>query len=226
MDINGVPYWLNPDGTFGAAFIAPLAITDLTVSVQDDTLLISVTGQMDGCEVPVITRRNVQNGAVNLRIYRILSAAMTCPMILVEYSADIEIPLEGDEGGLWVISVNEREIGYDFDRSNSVAEADLTRINATIDSVQVNTVIPLPQQVTITVEGYHPDGCRVPTQVRQQFDPTTNTLNVHIYRVVPIDVMCPATVENFTLTIPLDIAVAEGMSFSINVNGTTAEAAF
>jgi hypothetical protein len=144
----------------------------------------------------------------------------------VEYTAEIEIPLEGDEGGLWVISVNDREIGYDFDRDTAVAEADLMRIDAVIDSVQVNLPIPLPQQVTITVAGYHPDGCRVPSQVRQQFDAENNTLNVRIYRVLPLDVMCPAVIENFTLVIPLDISISAGVTYTIDVNSTTVEAAF
>jgi hypothetical protein len=226
LDINGVAYIVNPDGSFGAAFVAPLLITELSAVVEDDTLVLSVTGEMDGCDVPVIVRQTVENGAVNLRLYRILSAAMACPMILVQYTNDIEIPLTGDEGGLWVISANDREVGYDFDRDTSVAGEDLTRMDATIESVEVNAGTPLPQQVTITVTGYHPDGCRVPTQVRQQFDVINNTLNVHIYRVVPIDVMCPAVIENFTLTIPLEIAISEGVSYTINVNGTLVVAEF
>lgn len=226
VDINGVSYLINPDGTFGPAFVAPVAIRDLTASVREGSLVISAVGEIDGCAVPVIIRRSVENGAVNARIYRVLSAAMACPAILLEYTTEIEVPLQGDEGGVWVLEVNGVEIGYDFDRNTQLAETDLTRIEATIESVQVNTPIPLPQQLTITVTGYHPDGCRVPTQIRQEFDALTNTLNVRVYRVLPPDVMCPAVIENFSLTIPLEISITEGVTYTINVNGTIVEAEF
>jgi hypothetical protein len=226
IDLNGQPFLLYPDGTFAPIADFPVTITNLTAAVEDDALLISITGETDGCDVPVIVRQNVEDGAVNLRVYRILPLAMTCPMILVEYTDEISIPLEGDESGVWVISANDREIGYDFDRGTEIAEADLTRIDATIESVQVNVLESMPPQVTITVAGYHPDGCVAPAQVRQQFDPETNTVTVRIYRVLPPDVMCPAVIENFTLTIPLDLDVVTGATYTINVNGTTAEVEF
>lgn len=226
VDINGVSYLINPDGTFGPAFTAPVTINDLTLDVQENSMVISVVGEIDGCEVPVIMRRTVEIGAINLRIYRVLSAAMLCPMILKEYTAEVEIPLTGDEGGIWVISTNDREIAYDFYLLTTLAEADLPCIDAIIDSVQVNKPIPLPQQVTITVAGTHPDGCYMPTQVRQQFDPLTNTLNVRIYHVLPQQVRCEAALDTFTLIIPLDLEIYEGATYTINVNGTTVEAKF
>jgi hypothetical protein len=226
IDINGLPYLINPDGTFGAAFVAPVAITDLTPAVEEDALVISVVGEIDGCEVPVITRRVVEDGAVNVRLYRILSAAMTCPAVLVEYTEDIEIPLKGDEMGLWVIAVNDVEIGYDFDQGTVLASEDLFRVDAVIESIEVNTSTRLPRQVMMTLNGYHADSCVVPTQIRQEFDVPTNTLTVHVYRVLSIAQTCLAEPVEFSLTVPLEMEIIEGTTYTINANGTTTEVTF
>lgn len=226
VDLNGVPYLINPDGTFGPAFIAPINITAITPVVEENTLKIAITGETDGCDVPVITRYVVENGAINVRLYKVLSAAMTCPMMLVEYTTELEIPLNGSESGLWLIEANGFEIGYEIVQGMVFASADLMRVDATITSIEVSQGAPLPQQVILTLQGSHPDGCAVPTQVRQQFDVPSNTLTVRVYRVLSPAMTCLAEPTEFTLTVPLEYAVSPGMSFTIEANGTTAEVTF
>jgi hypothetical protein len=226
VDINGLPYLINPDGSFGGAFVAPVAITDLNASVEGDTVVISVTGEIDGCEVPVITRRVVEDGAVNVKLYRILSAAMTCPMIVVQYTDDIEIPLVGEQIGVWLVAVNNVEIGFDFGQGSVIPSEELFRVDGVIESIEVNTSIQLPRQVMMTLNGYHGDSCVAPTQIRQTFDVPTNTLTVHVYRVLSIAQTCLAEPVEFSLIVPVEMEIIEGTTYTINANGTTTEVTF
>ena len=89
-----------------------------------------------------------------------------------------------------------------------------------IEDAQVNIMESDPVQVSLTVQGQHPDGCEFPVIVEQMR--SENTVTVNIYREIPADIMCTMIVRPYEDTIRLDGNFAPG-SYVITVNGVTVE---
>jgi len=95
----------------------------------------------------------------------------------------------------------------------TVSESDKVLTN--IQRVQVNVKESHPVQLSLDVEGEHPDGCEYPVLVAQAR--RGNTIDIEVYREVPADVMCPMILKPYRGTIKLDGAFEAG-EYRINVN--------
>lgn len=73
-----------------------------------------------------------------------------------------------------------------------------------------------PPQVTITVTGYHSDGCNYPAIVDQRQE--GNHFTVEIYREVPLAAMCPAVQVDYEVSIPLGTFEESG-TYTVDING-------
>ena len=94
-----------------------------------------------------------------------------------------------------------------------VSESDKVLTN--IQRVHVNVMESHPVQLSLDVEGEHPDGCEYPVLVAQAR--RGNTIDIEVYREVPADVMCPMILKPYRGTIKLDGAFEAG-EYRINVN--------
>ena len=95
----------------------------------------------------------------------------------------------------------------------TVSESDKVLTN--IQRVHVNVTESHPVQLSLDVEGEHPDGCEYPVLVAQAR--RGNTIDIEVYREVPADVMCPMILKPYRGTIKLDGAFEAG-EYRINVN--------
>ena len=95
----------------------------------------------------------------------------------------------------------------------TVSESDKVLTN--IQRVHVNVMESHPVQLSLDVEGEHPDGCEYPVLVAQAR--RGNTIDIEVYREVPADVMCPMILKPYRGTIKLDGAFEAG-EYRINVN--------
>lgn len=68
-----------------------------------------------------------------------------------------------------------------------------------VETVSIQVSASLPATVTLTVAGFHPDGCQFPVEVQQTR--TDSTVSVKIYRIVPTDVMCTMQLNPYSDTI-------------------------
>jgi hypothetical protein len=96
------------------------------------------------------------------------------------------------------------------------------QIDHTIESVDALILESYPMQLQLHVIGYH-DGCDYPTQVEQSI--TGNTINVRIFREMPLAVACPAIAVPYDETIVIDGAFTGG-AYTIIVNNITTQVDF
>ena len=104
----------------------------------------------------------------------------------------------------WIISEFEEQ---------EVSESDKVLTN--IFRVDVNVSGSQPARINLEVEGEHPDGCEFPVIVGQSRQ--GNTIDVEVFREVPVDVACPMILKPYSGTISLDGGFDPG-EYTINVN--------
>jgi hypothetical protein len=86
-----------------------------------------------------------------------------------------------------------------------------------------------PPQVVLEVSGNWPNGCSVEPQVVTQRDGSVVT--VHIFRILPPDLMCTMVITPASLTVDIsDVFMEDGTfrsgEYTINVNGAVSTASF
>jgi hypothetical protein len=121
---------------------------------------------------------------------------------------------------LWLISL------FFFGTSSEVsmppqAEA-MMQLDHVIESVDPLILESYPMQLQLHVTGYH-DGCDYPTQVSQSI--TGSTINVRIYREMPLAVICPANIITYDETIAIEGGFTGG-AYTIVVNNFTTQVDF
>jgi hypothetical protein len=89
-----------------------------------------------------------------------------------------------------------------------------------IENAQALVLESFPAQISLTVKGYHPEGCDFPVQVEQTRE--GNHVTVQIYREVPLTVVCPMILNPYEANIHLDGTFESG-TYTIDINGTVIE---
>ncbi|MEO1290625.1 MAG: hypothetical protein AAFV93_23025 [Chloroflexota bacterium] len=94
-------------------------------------------------------------------------------------------------------------------------EGNFMRSDTVIESVEVIILESSPMQLQLMVSGFQPDGCDFPVEVEQTVD--GNEVTLHIFRNVPMDVMCPSVLNPYDDTIMIDGTFDSG-TVNIRVN--------
>lgn len=94
--------------------------------------------------------------------------------------------------------------------------AGLVQSLTVIERVEALIMESYPQQISLNVSGYQPDGCSFPVVVQQTRE--GSTVRVSIYREMPIDIVCAMILQPYRDTIVLEGAFEPG-SYTIDVNG-------
>lgn len=92
---------------------------------------------------------------------------------------------------------------------------------AAIEGVEILILESFPVQVHVVIRGNLPDGCsklRPPEPVR-----VDNTFKVEVLTERPADAVCTTAVVPFEETVPLDVYGLPAGTYTVDVNGKTAE---
>lgn len=171
----------------------------------------------NGCEAPDIIRQTVQDNRLIIQIYRALPENIMCTMMLVPFEKQLKI--RGDLAGVYILNVNGKEMSYDFDRQSQYPPADGARVQNVIEEVEALVLESFPPQVVLNISGFQPDGCAFPVQADQRQD--GNKITIEIYRVLPIDILCPQVIVEYEDSI--NLGALEAGNYTIDVNGTILE---
>jgi hypothetical protein len=93
-------------------------------------------------------------------------------------------------------------------------------VQTVIESADALIMESFPVQIALNVRGYQPDGCDYPVEVTQTRE--GNTVNVTIFRTMPMAVLCTMQLVPYEDTIQLEGGFEPG-TYTINVNGVTIE---
>ena len=92
---------------------------------------------------------------------------------------------------------------------------------AVVEEIEILLMESFPVQVTVVARGYLRDGCTDIDEIRQRFDPTTNTFVIEITTVRPTDAVCIQALEPFEERISLDAYGRPAGTYTVDVNGAT-----
>lgn len=166
--------------------------------------------QAIGCDLPELYTLRRADGRIQIGVYNALRSDFACPDRLVEVNETLNLPAtELPAATLFEVNallIEELE-------TNNVSDSDKVLTNIT--RVSVNVTESLPAQVSLDIEGEHPDGCDLPVQVAQAR--ADRFIQVDIYRIVPADLICPMILQPYKGTIALDGNFESGR-YTIHVN--------
>ena len=204
------------DPTVGASYetqsLLPVQIEEASLALdRNGDLLLSLRGnQAVGCDLPELYTMRDANRRVLIGVYNAVRADVACPDMLAEVNASIRLPAT-DLPVDTLFEVNSFLI--EEVEANSVSDSDKVLTN--IMSVNINVMESLPAQISLDIEGEHPDGCDLPVHVEQAR--AGNLVQVDIYRIVPADLICPMILQPYQGTIQLEGNFDSG-KYTINVN--------
>ena len=166
--------------------------------------------QAIGCELPLLFSWRTDGETTLLTAFNAVAPDIVCPDVLVEVDETIRLSAtEWDSDTLLV--VNGRAI-TELERQ-SMSESDKVLTN--ISEVKVTVRGSAPARVSLDVAGEHPDGCDFPVLVAQSR--RGNTIEIEVYREVPLDVICPMILRPYRGTIEVDGTLAAA-TYTIKVN--------
>ncbi len=202
--------------TLFGAVIDDVTVTFIEAEDEDsqDRYALGLSGSHAvGCDVPLVYAVRQLAESTLVGVYNPLPELTACPAVIVILDETIEIPatLLGMDT---LIAVND----YIINELETQTMSDTSKVMTNINSVTVNVMESSPMQISIDVNGEHPDGCDYPVMVDQEQD--GNDITVTIYRQVPLDVMCPMMLNPYEATISLDGTFESG-TYEITVNGVT-----
>ena len=213
--INDQVWLAEPDSSeYLRSSLFPAHIDEATLLPAEsatDAHQLSLRGrQAVGCDLPEIFSLRETGEGVIIGLYNAMDAAAVCPDMLVEIDETFSFPateLHTDTLlAVNTILISELET-QNVNNSDKVL-TNIFRVDVTVTDGQ-------PPQISLDIEGEHPDGCDYPVLVGQSRE--GNSINVEIYREVPADVFCPMILKPYQGTVELEGSFAAG-EYSINVN--------
>ncbi len=200
------------DASYEAGSLFPIHVDDasLTLDASGDLLLSLRGNQAVGCDLPELYTMREVDGRIQIGVYNAMSADITCPDMLVEVHEIISLPAtELPIDTLFEVNT----LLIDGMETQNVNDND--KVLTHIFRVDVAITEAEPRQISLKVEGEHPDGCDLPVHVEQSR--AGNTVHVEVYRKVPADMICPMILRPYQGTVQLDGEFEAG-SYTINVN--------
>lgn len=193
----------------------PVRVDEASLSFDDDAnqYILSYRGaQAVGCALPEIYSLRQGNEGAQLGVYNAMPADGVCPAVEVLVDEKITLPAT-DLPGHTLFSVNTYVLEALEEQEVSVSDKVLTNIFRV--NVQVKDT-----RISLDVEGEHPDGCEYPVIVDQSR--RGNTVDLEVYREVPVDVICPMILKPYQDTISL-VGEFEPGDYTIRVNSHSQE---
>lgn len=197
------------DISYEAHSLFPVHIEEARLAISESgEMLLTVRGiQAFGCDLPELFSLRKANGRVLIGVFNALAADVGCP----------DMPVEVDE--VFTLPATELPVDTLFAVNNFLIEGleaidvnDSDKVLTNIMRVDVNAQ---QAQISLEVEGEHPDGCDLPVHVEQSR--AGNIVNVEVYREVPVDMICPMILRPYQGKIQLNGEFESG-SYTINVN--------
>ena len=176
----------------------------------DQDQLIVRGSQAVGCDLPEIYALRHTSTGFQVGVYNALAAETVCPQVLLPVDGTIRLPAT-DPLTVTLFSVNTYQI--EAIEEQKVSESD--KVLTHIFRVDVKVMESQPIQITLDVEGEHPDGCEYPVLVSQTR--RGNSIDIEVYRNVPADVVCPMILKPYRDMISVEGTFESG-EYTINVN--------
>ena len=92
---------------------------------------------------------------------------------------------------------------------------------AAVDSIDVQILESFPVQVSVVARGHLPDGCTAIGQVEAHR--SGNAVDVTVATTRPADALCTQALVPFEEVIPLDVTGLPGGTYTVNINGVSAD---
>ncbi len=172
---------------------------------------VSVVGYLpDGCVelIDISVERDEMDFVLSLNTRR-LTGDVACTEALVPFEEMVRLDVEGLEAGDYRVIAKDQEAIFRLDVDNVLPE-DVDQIkyvygsDATVESMTVNIMESFPVQVSVTLEGYFPDGCAEIEEITSSRDGSLFEIDI-VTRRPSGDVACIMMLVPFSEVVNLDV---------------------
>ena len=204
--------WLQDDSAGDAYFKASLFAARIEQATrlpsQDAGLQLRLQGtQAVGCQLPELFTWRQTGDGLTLGVYNAMDAATVCAAVQLDIDETVRPPAtELPADTLFLVN------GILISELETQNVSDIDKVLTNINQVDVTVA---GEQISLAIEGEHPDGCDYPVRVDQSRD--GNRIEVEVYREIPADVFCPMILQPYRGTIQIDGSIAAG-EYHVQVN--------
>jgi hypothetical protein len=208
-------FWDKPDDDV----TEPVAIRRRGINVEtvnitglEGAYQVQVVGTVSGdCGSPLQEEVGLSGAATVIEIFDYLTENAICTRNIIPYDNTFTV-------SQMPVVVNGQTYFADESGTNLPEEGNTMRVDNVIENVEVAVMESFPMQLHLTVTGPPPHGCRFPVQVEPTV--TETPVQIHIFREIPADTMCPAMIMSYEDTIIVDGSFTGG-TVTITVNNQT-----
>ena len=166
--------------------------------------------QAIGCDLPELYSLRKGDERISIQVSNALAADLVCPAALVDIEATVSLgATEMPPSALFEVN------GVPITELERQAVSSHDKVLTNILRVDIRVMESYPMQISLDVQGEHPDGCDLPVRVRQSR--AGSTARVEVYREVPADMICPMILRPYRENIMLEGGFESG-SYTIEVN--------
>jgi len=188
---------------------------------------VRVSGYLpDGCtELYEITvERQDMNFILTLTTRR-PTGDVACTQALVPFEEIVDLDIEGLEAGTYTVVAQEQEAQFTLDVDNvppqQVDESEFVYgSDAVVEQMTANVMESFPVQVSVTLDGYLPDGCTEIDEITSSLDDMTFTIEI-VTRKPAGDVACTMAIVPFEVTHDLDVEGLQAGEYTVRYGELT-----
>jgi inhibitor of cysteine peptidase len=176
-------------------------------------VVVAIEGNLpDGCtEIDeILTAREGNTFTIEI-VTRRPTGDVACTMALVPFEEKVDLDVEGLEAGTYKVVAQDQETTFILRVDNVLPDDDEKFTygqSARLEDMRVNVMESFPVQVSVTLDGYLPDGCTEIHEINAVLVGDTFDIDI-ITRRPTGDIACTMAIVPFEETVKLDV---EGLS--------------
>ena len=174
---------------------------------------VTIEGNLpDGCtEIDeILTAREDDTFTIEI-VTRRPTGDVACTMALVPFEETVDLDVEGLKAGTYTVVAQDKETTFILRADNVLPDDDEDYTYgqaATLEDMRINVMESFPVQVSVTLDGYLPDGCTEIHEINAVLVGETFDIDI-VTRRPTGDIACTMAIVPFEETVKLDV---EGLS--------------
>lgn len=134
---------------------------------------------------------------------------IACSEVLVPFTEVVDLDVEDLESGTYVVIAQNEAVEFIWERDKSIFQPikkvdDRNRGNAVVQALMVDVIESFPVQVSVTLEGYLPDGCTIIDEISSSRQGQIFTIDLSASRPSG-NIVCTMAIVPFRERIDLDV---------------------
>lgn len=203
--------------------IKPAPIHEVDIRIAEsypEQIFVYIKGGLpDGCTTFNDYSMEINGNIINITVTIKRPKDAMCPAIYGYFEQNIALGSNFIRGATYTVNVN--GVTAEFTYPPYPSDESMQISLAPIHEIEISIAKSNPEQILVYIKGGLADGCTSLKEISTESD--GNTINITVTVQRPEDAICIQVYSYFERTVNLGSDFTRGQSYTVNVNGITAE---